>query len=49
MAEENVRVVDLSNFDERKMEIGKDLLSAAEGIGFFYVSGHDIPQARPEP
>ena len=42
-----LKVIDISDFDQRKLEIGKELLSAAEGIGFFYVSGHGIPQVRP--
>ena len=41
-----LKVIDISDFDKRKVEVGQELLSAAEGIGFFYVSGHGIPQVR---
>lgn len=35
--------IDLSDFDNRKEEIAKDLMKAASEHGFFYVVNHDIP------
>ena len=37
-------IVDLSDFDARRPEIVKDLMAAATGIGFFYISNSGIPQ-----
>ena len=37
--------VDLSDFESRKAEIATALRSAAEQEGFFYVTGHGIPEA----
>ena len=41
--EREVRVIDLSNFEQRKYEIADQLWSAATDIGFFQVSNHGIP------
>ena len=41
--------VDLSNFAERKEEIGQELLTAATSTGFWNVVGHGIPQVRALP
>ncbi|MDE1186779.1 MAG: 2-oxoglutarate and iron-dependent oxygenase domain-containing protein [Pantoea sp.] len=38
-----VRIIDLADFDQRKHEIADQLWQAAIDIGFFQVSGHDIP------
>lgn len=38
-----VRIIDLSNFDERKFEIAEQLWDAATDIGFFQVANHGIP------
>ena len=37
---ERVVTVDLSDFEERKHEIARQLTDAAKDIGFFYISGH---------
>ena len=37
-------IVDLSDFDARKQEVSRQLLEAATGSGFFYVTGHGISQ-----
>lgn len=42
--EREVRIIDLSNFDQRKYEIAEQLWSAAIEIGFFQVSNHGIQQ-----
>jgi isopenicillin N synthase-like dioxygenase len=34
-----VVTVDISNFEERKHEIAKQLFEAAKDVGFFYISG----------
>lgn len=39
-----VRVIDLSDFEQRKYEIAEQLWNAAVEIGFFQVSHHGIPQ-----
>lgn len=41
--EREVRVINLSNFEQRKYEIADQLWSAATDIGFFQVSNHGIP------
>ncbi|KAK9915336.1 hypothetical protein WJX75_007797 [Coccomyxa subellipsoidea] len=41
-------IVDLSDFNSRKPEISKQLLEAATGSGFFYVTGHGISQEEVE-
>jgi isopenicillin N synthase-like dioxygenase len=38
-----VRIIDLSDFDQRKTEIADALWQASTEIGFFQVSGHGIP------
>ncbi|KAK9800222.1 hypothetical protein WJX73_000265 [Symbiochloris irregularis] len=38
-------IVDLSDFDRRRSEIQKQLMDAAQGTGFFYISGHGIVQS----
>lgn len=38
--------IDMSDLSNRKHEISQQLLQAAEGIGFFYVTGHGLPQAN---
>lgn len=40
-----VRIIDLSDFDNRKADIADALWQAAVEIGFFQVSGHGIPLA----
>lgn len=42
-AARDVRIIDLSDFDQRKAEIADQLWQAATEIGFFQVSGHGIP------
>lgn len=44
-AERDVRVIDLSNFEQRKYEIADQLWDAAIEIGFFQLSNHGIPLA----
>ncbi|MCU4413720.1 isopenicillin N synthase family oxygenase [Acinetobacter sp. WU_MDCI_Axc73] len=39
-----VRVIDLSDFEQRKYEIADQLWDAAVEIGFFQVANHGIPQ-----
>ncbi|MPW45188.1 isopenicillin N synthase family oxygenase [Acinetobacter guerrae] len=41
-----VRIIDLSDFEDRKYEIADQLWDAAVEIGFFQVSNHGIPQAE---
>ncbi|MEV6333384.1 2-oxoglutarate and iron-dependent oxygenase domain-containing protein [Nocardia vinacea] len=41
-----IRVIDLTDFDERRAEITEQLWAAATEIGFFQLSGHGIPQDR---
>lgn len=38
-----VRIIDLSDFDNRKVEIADQLWNAARDIGFFQVTNHGIP------
>jgi isopenicillin N synthase-like dioxygenase len=40
--EREVRVIDLSDFEQRKYDIADQLWSAATDIGFFQVSNHGI-------
>jgi isopenicillin N synthase-like dioxygenase len=40
-----VRVIDISDFEQRKQEIAEQIWSASVEIGFFQVSGHGIAQA----
>jgi isopenicillin N synthase-like dioxygenase len=39
-----IRVIDLTDFDDRRAEITEQLWDAATEIGFFQLSGHGIPQ-----
>ncbi|MBL1075569.1 isopenicillin N synthase family oxygenase [Nocardia sp. 2] len=39
-----IRVIDLTDFEARRTEITEQLWTAATEIGFFQLSGHDIPQ-----
>ena len=39
-----VRIIDLSDFENRKYEIADQLWNAAVEIGFFQVANHGIPQ-----
>ena len=41
-----IPVIDLSDFETRKEEVSQQLLHAARDVGFFYVSGHGIPDAE---
>ncbi len=34
-----LRVIDLSNFEERKQEIAQQLVSSAKDVGFFFITG----------
>lgn len=43
--EREVRIIDLSDFEQRKYEIADQLWNAAIEIGFFQVANHGIPQA----
>lgn len=44
MLERKLLCVDISDYDTRKAAIAAELLSAAENEGFFYVTGHGIPE-----
>ena len=37
-------IIDLTDFDNRKREIGEQLHAAARDVGFFFVKGHGISQ-----
>ncbi|KAK9851352.1 hypothetical protein WJX84_007124, partial [Apatococcus fuscideae] len=37
-------VIDLSNFEQRKGDIRQQLMDAATVTGFFYITGHGIPE-----
>ncbi|MEV6277692.1 2-oxoglutarate and iron-dependent oxygenase domain-containing protein [Nocardia sp. NPDC051832] len=39
-----IRVIDLTDFEDRRAEITEELWQAATEIGFFQLSGHGIPQ-----
>lgn len=41
-----IRIIDLSDFDQRKFEIADQLWNAAVEIGFFQVSNHGIPLSQ---
>lgn len=41
-----IRIIDLSNFEQRKYEIADQLWSAAVEIGFFQVSNHGLAQTE---
>ena len=38
-----VPIIDISDFEQRKDAIMDELMSAAEGVGFFQVVGHGLP------
>lgn len=42
----DIRVIDLTDFEDRRAEITDQLWTAATEIGFFQLSGHGIPQAQ---
>lgn len=46
MASRNVPAIDLSNFEERKAQIVKEIMLASEEMGFFTVVGHGIPEEK---
>ena len=39
---QNVPVIDIGNFEQRKHEIAQELHNAAKNTGFFYCKGHDV-------
>ena len=39
----DVLIVDISDFDNRKHEIGRQLYHASHNVGFFYIKGHGVP------
>lgn len=39
-----VLIIDISDFENRKREIAKQLHYGASEVGFFYIKGHGIPQ-----
>ncbi|MGW0245670.1 isopenicillin N synthase family dioxygenase [Nocardia goodfellowii] len=41
-----IRVIDLTDFEDRRAEITESLWEAATEIGFFQLSGHGIPQRQ---
>src|SRR5690606_21321190 len=41
-----IRVIDLSDFDDRREEITEQLWAAATDIGFFQLEGHGISRAE---
>jgi Isopenicillin N synthase and related dioxygenases len=41
-----IRVIDLSNFEQRRSEITEQLWSAATEIGFFQLSHHGISKSE---
>lgn len=44
MVARKIKIVDLKDFENRREEIVKDLMEAAEDIGFFYIVNHGLPQ-----
>ncbi|MGX1805678.1 isopenicillin N synthase family dioxygenase [Nocardia sp. NPDC055321] len=45
-AAREIRVIDLTDFEDRRAEITDQLWTAATEIGFFQLSGHGIPQEQ---
>lgn len=39
-----VLIIDISDFENRKHEIGQQLYHASKDVGFFYIKGHGVPQ-----
>ena len=39
----SIPIIDLSDFESRKVEISQQLLKAARDVGFFYITGHQVP------
>ncbi len=44
----DVLIIDISNFEERKHEIGRQLYHASHNVGFFYIKGHGVPNSDVE-
>ena len=42
----SIPIIDLSDFESRKVEISQQLLKAARDVGFFYITGHQIPDVE---
>ncbi|WP_327142354.1 isopenicillin N synthase family dioxygenase [Nocardia sp. NBC_01327] len=45
-AARDIRIIDLTDFEDRRAEITEQLWAAATDIGFFQLSGHGIPQEQ---
>ncbi|MCU1647824.1 MAG: isopenicillin synthase family oxygenase [Nocardia sp.] len=45
-AARDIRIIDLTDFEDRRAEITDQLWAAATDIGFFQLSGHGIPQEQ---
>lgn len=39
----DVLIIDISDFENRKHEIGRQLYHASHNVGFFYIKGHGVP------
>ena len=39
-----VLIIDISDFENRKHDIGQQLYHASKDVGFFYIKGHGVPQ-----
>jgi len=39
----DVLIVDISDFENRKHEIARQLYHASHNVGFFYIKGHGVP------
>lgn len=44
----DVLIIDISDFENRKHEIGRQLYHASHNVGFFYIKGHGVPTAEVE-
>ena len=44
----DVLIIDISNFEERKHDIGRQLYHASHNVGFFYIKGHGLPNQEIE-
>lgn len=40
----NIPVIDVSNFEERRADISREILAAAAEVGFLQIINHSIPQ-----